>query len=67
MPFVESYPARWSELPIPNGHIAVGLADGGVRDWTDRKAHFELIVGRSIPVSTAGSRDEGRAAGACSP
>ena len=47
--FVEGCPAQWAALPIPEGRITVGLDGGYVRDWADRKANFELIVGRSIP------------------
>jgi hypothetical protein len=47
--FIEGCPAEWAELPIPEGRIVVGLDGGYVRDWTDRKSNFELIVGRSIP------------------
>ena len=47
--FIDGCPAKWAELPIPEGRIVVGLDGGYVRDWTDRKANFELIVGRSIP------------------
>ena len=36
-------------LPIPDGRIVVGLDGGYVRDWTERKSNFEVIVGRSIP------------------
>jgi hypothetical protein len=47
--FVEGCPAQWAELPIPEGRIVVGLDGGYVRDWDERKANFELIVGRSTP------------------
>ncbi len=47
--FAEGCPAEWVELPMPEGRIVVGLDSGYVRDWADRKANFELIVGRSIP------------------
>jgi hypothetical protein len=47
--FVEGCPAQWAELPIPEGRIVVGLDGGYVRDWDEKKANFELIVGRSIP------------------
>jgi hypothetical protein len=53
MSFVEGCPARWAELPIPEGRIVVGLDGGYVRDWDERKANFELIVGRSIPQDRA--------------
>jgi hypothetical protein len=49
MSFVEGCPTQWAELPIPEGRIVVGLDGGYVRDWDERKANFELIVGRSIP------------------
>ena len=51
--FVEGCPAEWAELPIPEGRITVGLDGGYVRDWTDRKSNFELIVGRSVPEDRA--------------
>jgi len=46
--FIDGCPAEWAELPIPEGRIVVGLDGGYVRDWDDRKANFELIVGRSM-------------------
>jgi len=51
--FVEGCPAQWAKLPIPEGRITVGLDGGYVRDWMDRKANFELIVGRSMPEDRA--------------
>ena len=47
--FIDGCPAEWAGLPIPEGRIVVGLDGGYVRDWDDRKANFELIVGRSMP------------------
>jgi hypothetical protein len=47
--FIDGCPAEWAALPIPEGRIVVGLDGGYVRDRDDRKANFELIVGRSIP------------------
>lgn len=47
--FIDGCPARWAALPIPEGRIIVGLDGGYVRDWDQRKANFELIVGRSMP------------------
>ena len=47
--FIDGCPAEWAALPIPEGRIVVGLDGGYVRDWDDRKANFELIVGRSMP------------------
>ena len=47
--FIDGCPAEWAELPIPEGRIVVGLDGGYIRDWEDRKANFELIVGQSMP------------------
>jgi hypothetical protein len=47
--FIEGSPLDWEALPIPDGRIVVGLDGGYVRDWTERKSNFEIIVGRSMP------------------
>jgi hypothetical protein len=46
--FVEGCPADWAALPIPDGPITVGIDGGYVRDWNEKKSHFEVIVGKSI-------------------
>jgi hypothetical protein len=46
--FVEGCPADWETLPIPDGPLTVGIDGGYVRDWHERKSHFEVIVGKSI-------------------
>ena len=51
--FIDGCPAEWAALPIPEGRIVVGLDGGYVRDWADRKANFELIVGRSVSEDRA--------------
>ena len=51
--FIDGCPAEWAELPVPEGRIVVGLDGGYVRDRNDRKANFELIVGRSLPENRA--------------
>jgi hypothetical protein len=51
--FIDGCPAKWRELPIPEGRIVVGLDGGYVRNWHDRKSNFELIVGRSLPEDRA--------------
>ena len=51
--FIDGCLAEWAVLPIPEGRIVVGLDGGYVRDWDDRKANFELIVGRSMPEDRA--------------
>jgi hypothetical protein len=47
--FMEESPADWQALPIPDGRIVVGLDGGYVRDWSERKSNFQVIVGRSMP------------------
>jgi len=47
--FTKGSPLDWEALPIPDGRIVVGLDGGYVRDWTERKSNFEVIVGRSMP------------------
>jgi hypothetical protein len=46
--FVEGCPADWETLPIPDGPITVGIDGGYVRDWNEKKSHFEVIVGKSM-------------------
>ncbi len=47
--FIEGCPADWEKLPLAEGRIVVGLDGGYVRDWTEKKTNFEVIVGRSLP------------------
>jgi hypothetical protein len=47
--FIDGCPADWRELPIPEGRIVVGIDGGYVRDWTEKKTNFEVIVARSMP------------------
>ena len=47
--FVAGCPASWQELPHPEGPIVVGIDGGFVRDCEDRRNHFEVVVGRSMP------------------
>jgi hypothetical protein len=47
--FINGCPAAWQELPIPEGRTVVGLDGGYLRNWEDRKANLEVIVGRSVP------------------
>ena len=51
--FMDGSPADWQTLPVPEGRIVVGLDGGYVRDWTERKNNFEVIVGRSMPEDGA--------------
>ena len=45
--FIDSCPRDWKELPQPDGPMTVGIDGGYVRDWTNKKSNFEVIVGRS--------------------
>jgi hypothetical protein len=36
-------------LPRPDGPITVGIDGGYVRDWTEKKRHFEVIAGKCVP------------------
>lgn len=47
--FIDGCPADWRALPIPEGRIVAGIDGGYVRDWTEKKTNFEVIVGRSMP------------------
>lgn len=47
--FIDSCPRDWRELPRPEGPMTVGIDGGYVRDWTNKKSNFEVIVGRSAP------------------
>jgi hypothetical protein len=48
MSFIDGCPRDWEPLPIPDGPITVGIDGGYVRDWDEKKGHFEVIVGKSI-------------------
>ena len=47
--FAEGCPRDWAELPRPDGPIMVGIDGGYVRNWGEKKNHFEVIAGKSIP------------------
>jgi hypothetical protein len=47
--FIDSCPRDWRALPLPQGPMTVGIDGGYVRDWTNKKSNFEVIVGRSAP------------------
>jgi hypothetical protein len=44
--FVEGCPADWETLPISDGPLTVGIDGGYVRDWDEKRSHFEVIVGK---------------------
>ncbi len=47
--FIEGCARDWANLPRPEGPITVGIDGGYVRDWTEKKRHFEVIVGECVP------------------
>lgn len=51
--FIDGCPAQWKQLPVPEGPIVVGIDGGFVRDRDDRKNHFEVVVGKSVPQDRA--------------
>jgi hypothetical protein len=47
--FINGCPRDWAALPRPSAPLTVGIDGGYVRQWDDKKKHFELIVGKSMP------------------
>ena len=48
--FASGCQAEWNEMPIPGPPVTIGIDGGYVRDWSNRPANFEVIVGKSVPV-----------------
>jgi hypothetical protein len=46
--FIEGCPREWAALPPPAPPLTVGIDGAYVRDWEDKKTHFEVIVGKSM-------------------
>jgi len=46
--FIEGCPAEWTKLPRPPAPLTVGIDGCYVRDWENKKTHFEVIVGKSM-------------------
>jgi hypothetical protein len=53
--FIDSCPRDWAELPHPKGLMTVGMDGGYVRDWENKKSHFEVIVGKLVPWKSSDS------------
>jgi len=51
--FIDGCQQEWAALPRPSAPITVGIDGGYVRKWDDKKTHFEVIVGKSIPEEGA--------------
>ena len=55
--FIDSCPAEWSRLPIPNGPLTVGI-DGGYVRAQPKQGWFEVIAGKSLLAFTRGEESE---------
>jgi hypothetical protein len=55
--FIEGDPNAWELLPLPEGFFIVGIDGGYVRNWVDKKHHFEVIVGKSMLSFGEGEAD----------
>jgi hypothetical protein len=47
--FIDGCPKEWAALPHPQAPLTVGIDGCYVRQWEDKKTHFEVIVGKSMP------------------
>src|SRR5256885_10232587 len=56
--FIEGDASDWDLLPLPEGSFQVGIDGGYVRNWVDKKRHFEVIVGKSTLSFGKGEEDE---------
>src|SRR5262249_36817577 len=54
---IEGDPSAWELLPLPDGSFKVGIDGGYVRNWVDKKHHFEVIVGKSMLSFGEGEED----------
>src|SRR4030095_10685074 len=55
--FIDGDPSDWVLLPQPDGAFTVGIDGGYVRNWLDKKHHFEVIVGKSMLSFEEGEED----------
>jgi hypothetical protein len=62
--FIDSCPAEWSRLPIPNGPLTVGLDGGYIRAQQER-GWFEVIAGKSLLSFTRGEESEAPVSSKC--
>jgi hypothetical protein len=62
--FIDSCPAEWSRLPIPNGPLTVGI-DGGYVRAQGKPGWFEVIAGKSLLAFTRGEESEAPVSSKC--
>ena len=56
--FIDSCPAEWSRLPVPDGPLPVGI-DGGYVRAQGEQGWFEVIAGKSLLAFRRGEESEG--------
>jgi hypothetical protein len=62
--FIDSCPAEWSRLPIPNGPLTVGI-DGGYVRAQGKPGWFEVLAGKSLLAFTRGAESEAPVSNKC--
>ena len=62
--FIDSCPAEWSRLPIPDGPLTVGI-DGGYVRAQGKQGWFEVIAGKSLLAFTRGEESEAPVSSKC--
>jgi hypothetical protein len=62
--FIDSCPAEWSRLPIPNGPLTVGI-DGGYVRAQQKQGWFEVIAGKSLLAFIRGEESEAPVSSKC--
>jgi hypothetical protein len=55
--FIDSCPAEWSRLPIPDGPLTVGI-DGGYIRAQPKQGWFEVIAGKSLLAFKRGEESQ---------
>src|SRR5712691_10829496 len=55
---IEGDASDWDLFPLPEGSLKVGIDGGYVRNWVDKKRHFEVIVGKSTLSFGEGEEDK---------
>jgi hypothetical protein len=62
--FIDSCPAEWSRLPMPNGPLTVGI-DGGYVRAQGKPGWFEVSAGKSHLAFTRGEESEAPVSSKC--
>ena len=62
--FIDSCPAEWSRLPLPDGPLTVGI-DGGYVKAQGKQGSFEVIAGKSLRAFHRGEEVEAPVSSKC--